>query len=207
MKTLFFNFILISLFSCSTLDATNNNNKEPELEVSIVNEENTILLTGTFSEDMYSRVELQLNKIDEDAEHINVLIDSRGGNLLYGLEIQKKLKSFNKPLHCYVKDKAFSMGFFFLVECDKRIVHPLAKIMWHDIKVMLEGYYSTRQINQLNNILTKENNKYHHNAIKIMKIQPQIYNLFRHLEKIVSGQALSKLTKDFVEVELIEVRY
>ena len=76
---------------------------------------------------------------DYQREPIKLLINSPGGSIYATLGLINTMELSKTPIYTYCIEKAMSGGFLIFCSGDKRIAHPDASLMWHDMSYMNHG--------------------------------------------------------------------
>lgn len=78
----------------------------------------------------------------ENKEPITLIINSPGGEVFSGfhfINAMEVVKSRGVRLDCYVTGMAASMAFQFLAHCDRRFALPFSLLLWHPVRIGIQG--------------------------------------------------------------------
>jgi len=134
---------------------------------------------------------------------VYMLINSPGGGVLAGLQIiniMNIVKQRGTTIHCVVPMIAMSMAFQIFAECDKRYVFDYSMLLWHPIRVQMQGYLTPRDAVRLAKNMRLYEKVMVDQLIKTMVIEKKLFYYHYYEETIHLGVNLKTLVPTFLEV-------
>jgi hypothetical protein len=83
-----------------------------------------------------------MNKLSKTGKEIDIIISSPGGSVIAGNLIVDRMvqhKNDGIKFRCFVRDLAASMAFQLLLFCDERYATPHAFLLWHPVRIFMQG--------------------------------------------------------------------
>lgn len=97
------------------------------------------IIAGIFEVNKYDD-EQEKKVIGYNREPIKLIINTYGGSVYDGFALVSAIDSSVTPVYTYCLGKAMSMGFMIFASGHKRIAHPLATFMYHQISSVSSGF-------------------------------------------------------------------
>lgn len=115
--------LLLTFFSCSCVRSEQSIIQERVSQVIVFDDEVVEAPVASFI--------AKLKKQDEGDSPIFVILRSDGGIVSNGLKMSRAIQEARNPVVCIVDERAFSMAFYILQSCDKRIMTYGSLLMMH----------------------------------------------------------------------------
>lgn len=104
--------------------------------------ERTIILGGVVSDSILEPMVTAMETIAKKSDTIDIIISSPGGSVVAGdllIDRMVQLKLSGVHFRCVVRDLAASMAFQILLFCDERYATPHSFLLWHPVRVFIQG--------------------------------------------------------------------
>lgn len=104
--------------------------------------ERTIVLAGPITDRLYAPVSEAMTKIVATHDVVDIILSSPGGSVIVGslwIDQMEQLKANGVTFRCFVRDIAASMAFQLLLHCNERYSAPHAFLLWHPVRVFVQG--------------------------------------------------------------------
>jgi ATP-dependent Clp protease protease subunit len=130
------------------------------------------------------KLESKMNNKDKykKYKHINLFINSNGGEVYYGLSIINVIKHKVKtPIHSYIDGIAFSCASLISIVCDKRFAFPYSLMLIHQIRCSNLNGLHTHLKDEITN-LNLEDNMFRQIYLKYTKLTKKKLSLLLNSE-------------------------
>jgi ATP-dependent protease ClpP protease subunit len=167
------------------------------------------LASANVSGDMFDKiVKPVIQQVNADIaageRNIEIKIDSNGGSLDVAYELIRMMDFHREhngaKFTCTVRKKAYSAAFLLLSQCDERIVDRKAKLMWHPMKVGLNGFFKVMDLLLIGLQGLKEQDHINNMIAKAMRIPFEKLRPNYEAEKLMPAQEVAEMAPGFISV-------
>lgn len=168
-----------------------------------VNPKRTIEIRGVIAANGLDYAEQVAALADSSGEPIHIVINSPGGSVVTGSQILQAMhiaKSRGHEIRCYVPMLAASMGFQVLVHCDKRYALEHALLLFHPMRMGMNGGATADQFLYYGRRLRAWEVPFINDLLAALRISKKTFFYHYNYETMWMGYEFKTLSPGFLQI-------